>query len=115
MEVPHEEVHYFLFSRPHGPALSRHFNVDETIDESLTVRDGDLLHAKCGYHPVVCSPGASFYPLTMMVGPYRRSAASIHPNGETLREWGDERSPQARNASIQRRRSQQFCEEVGQR
>lgn len=83
-EVPYEEAYYFLFSRPHGFALSRHFNRDETIDESFTIRNGDLLHVKSGYHPVVCSPGASFYHLTMMVGPHRRSAASIHPNYQNL-------------------------------
>jgi len=79
MEVPYEEAYFFLFSHPQGFALSRHFNLDESIDECYSMRSGDLLHVKSGYHPIVCSPGTLFYHLTMMAGPYRRSAASLHP------------------------------------
>jgi 5-deoxy-glucuronate isomerase len=79
LEVPYEEAYFFLFSHPQGFALSRHFNLDESIDECFTIRSGDLLHVKSGYHPIVCSPGTSFYHLTMMAGPYRLSAASLHP------------------------------------
>ena len=80
LEVPYEEAYFFRFSRPQGFALSRHFDIDESVDQSITIRSGDLLHVKQGYHPVVCAPGASFYHLTMMAGPHRRSAASIHPD-----------------------------------
>jgi 5-deoxy-glucuronate isomerase len=93
LEVPYEEAYFFLFSNPHGFALSRHFNLDESIDECYTLRNGDLLHVKKGYHPIVCAPGTSFYHLTMMAGSFRRSAASLHPDHRQILGNGDVDNP----------------------
>jgi len=103
LEVPYEEAYYFLFSQPHGFALSRHFNFDQSIDESFVLLSHDLLHVKKGFHPVVCAPGAAFYHLTMMVGPYRLSSASIHPDFRSLIGDKDENNPFRNQENASRR------------
>jgi 5-deoxy-glucuronate isomerase len=78
-EVPYEEAYFFQFTRPEGFGIVRHFDEGQKQDDALVIRTNDLLHIRGGYHPVVCAPGSDLYHLTIMAGPFRISAADVHP------------------------------------
>jgi 5-deoxy-D-glucuronate isomerase len=46
-----------------------------------------------GYHPAVCGPGASFYQLTFIAGPYRTSKSKFHKDYEFLLEENHMENP----------------------
>jgi 5-deoxy-glucuronate isomerase len=75
--VWNEEIYYFRIGRagsqeyaPEGYGLHRTYTRDGTIDETVTVRDGDVFLVPRGYHgPCVAAPGYPMYYLNVMAGP----------------------------------------------
>ena len=68
-----------------GFALQRVYTADRSLDESIAVRDGDLVLVPRGYHTVSAAPGYELYNLNVMAGPVRRWCVSFDPDHERLR------------------------------
>ncbi len=74
-----EEVYYYRIDRPEGFAIQRIYTDDRRIDEAVTVKDGDLVLVREGYHPVVAAPGCNVYYLNVLAGTGRSMAATDDP------------------------------------
>jgi 5-deoxy-glucuronate isomerase len=73
-EVPLEEIYYFRIKGEAGFGLHRTYTLDRSIDETVTVRDGDVFLVPRGYHgPCVAAPGHPMYYLNVMAGPAERA------------------------------------------
>jgi 5-deoxy-glucuronate isomerase len=90
-EVDLEEFYYFRIDRPEGYAVQKVYTQDRRIDETLTVRDGDLVLVPEGYHPVVAAHGYNVYYLNLLAGSARSMAASDDPAYTWVRgEWREQ-------------------------
>lgn len=73
--LPHEsyleETYYYKINPGHGFAVQRVYTDDRSLDETLTVHDGDAVLVPKGYHPVSAPPGYDVYYLNIMAGPVR--------------------------------------------
>lgn len=101
-EVDLEEIYYYKIDRPEGYAIQRVYTADGSIDETLTVRDGELVLIPEGYHPVVAAHGYNVYYLNALAGSARSMAASDDPNYAWVRQsWKetDPRVPMVRGAN----------------
>jgi 5-deoxy-glucuronate isomerase len=78
-EVDLEEIYYYRIDRAEGYAIQKVYTHDKRIDETLTVRDGDLVIVPEGYHPVVAAHGYNAYYLNALAGSARSMAASDDP------------------------------------
>lgn len=67
-----EETYYHRLSPPQGFAFQRVYTDDRSLDEALTVEDGDVVMVPRGYHPVGAAHGYDLYYLNVMAGPQRR-------------------------------------------
>lgn len=73
-EVRLEEIYYFRIRGDAGFGLHRTYTPDRSIDETVTVRDGDVFLIPRGYHgPCVAAPGHPMYYLNVMAGPDERA------------------------------------------
>jgi 5-deoxy-glucuronate isomerase len=89
-EVDLEEIYYYRIRRPEGYAVQKVYTADRRIDETLTVRDGELVLVPEGYHPVVAAHGYDVYYLNALAGSARSMAASDDPDYAWVRnEWRD--------------------------
>jgi 5-deoxy-glucuronate isomerase len=89
-EVDLEEIYYYKIDRPEGYAIQRVYTADGRIDETLTVRDGELVLIPEGYHPVVAAHGYNVYYLNVLAGSARSMAASDDPDYAWVRQsWKD--------------------------
>jgi 5-deoxy-glucuronate isomerase len=79
-EVDLEEIYYYRIERPEGFAVQRVYTADGRIDETLTVRDGELVLIPEGYHPVAAAHGYNVYYLNALAGSARSLAASDDPD-----------------------------------
>lgn len=88
-EVPLEEVYYFRIAGQNGFGLHRTYTTDGEIDETVTVRDGDVFLIPRGYHgPCVAAPGHPMYYLNVMAGPAERAwRVCLDPAHEWLAGW----------------------------
>ena len=87
-EVDLEEIYYYRIRRPEGYAIQKVYTSDRRIDETLTVRDGELVLVPEGYHPVVAAHGYDVYYLNALAGSARSMAASDDPDYAWVRgEW----------------------------
>ncbi len=69
-EVELEEIYYFRIHGEHGIGLFNCYTSDGSINETVTVRDGDLYLVPRGYHgPAAATPGHHMYYLNVMAGP----------------------------------------------
>jgi 5-deoxy-glucuronate isomerase len=90
-EVDLEEMYYYRVNRPEGYAIQKVYTRDRRIDETLTVRDGDLVLVPEGYHPVVAAHGYDVYYLNALAGSARSMAASDDPDYLWVRgTWRDQ-------------------------
>ncbi len=93
-ETPLEEIYYFEIAKPDGFGLHRTYTLDGEIDETVTVRNGDVFLVPRGYHgPCVAAPGYDMYYLNVMAGPQpgRQWLICTDPAYEWLWEaWNDE-------------------------
>jgi len=89
-EVDLEEIYYYRVDRPEGYAIQKVYTRDHKLDETLTVRDGELVLIPEGYHPVVAAHGYNIYYLNALAGSARSMAASDDPDYEWVRKgWRD--------------------------
>ncbi|MCP9494808.1 MAG: 5-deoxy-glucuronate isomerase [Pyrinomonadaceae bacterium MAG19_C2-C3] len=79
-EVDLEEIYYYKIDRPEGYAIQRVYTSDGRINETLTVRDGELVLIPEGYHPVVAAHGYNVYYLNALAGSAHSMAASDDPD-----------------------------------
>ena len=79
-EVDLEEIYYYRIDRPEGYAIQRVYSYDGNRDETITVRDRELVLIPDGYHPVVAAHGYNIYYLNALSGSARSLAASLDPN-----------------------------------
>lgn len=69
-ETPLEEIYYFEIDGAAGFGFHRTYTLDGGIDETATVRSGDVFLVPEGYHgPCVAAPGYHMYYLNVMAGP----------------------------------------------
>ena len=87
-EVDLDEIYYYKISRPEGYAIQRVYTRDGQRDETITVRDNDVVLIPNGYHPVVAAHGYDCYYLNVLAGSARSMAASDDPDYAWVRrEW----------------------------
>ncbi len=92
-EVDLEELYYYKIDRPEGYAIQKVYTPDGRIDETLTVRDGELVLIPEGYHPVVAAHGYNVYYLNALAGSARSMAASDDPAYAWVRQSWAEQDP----------------------
>ncbi len=92
-EVDLEEIYYYKIDRPEGYAIQKVYTSDGRIDETLTVRDGELVLIPEGYHPVVAAHGYNVYYLNALAGSARSMAASDDPAYAWVRPTWTEQDP----------------------
>lgn len=71
-ETALEETYYHRLDPPQGFAFQRVYTDDRSIDESITVEDGDVVMVPKGYHPAGAPHGYDLYYLNVMAGPKRQ-------------------------------------------
>jgi 5-deoxy-glucuronate isomerase len=65
-----EEIYYFRIAGPEGFGFHRTYTKDGALDETVTVRDGDVFLIPRGYHgPCVATPNHPMYYLNVLAGP----------------------------------------------
>ncbi|MNS61683.1 5-deoxy-glucuronate isomerase [compost metagenome] len=70
-ETALEETYYHRLNPPQGFAIQRVYTDDRSLDETVSVEDGDVVMVPCGYHPVGAPHGYDLYYLNVMAGPKR--------------------------------------------
>lgn len=78
-EVVLEEVYYYRAPVPEAFAFQRLYSPPNDLDETWTVRDGDVVVVPYGYHPFAAAPGHDFYYLNALAGDHHSMAASDDP------------------------------------
>lgn len=66
-----EETYYHEIYPPQGFIFQRVYTDDRSIDETISVENGDVVIVPAGYHPVGVPDGYSSYYLNVMAGPER--------------------------------------------
>jgi 5-deoxy-glucuronate isomerase len=84
-ETQLEETYYHRLREAGGFALQRVYTADGSLDETVPVRDGDLVLVPRGFHTVSAAPGYELYYLNVMAGPVRRWCVTFDPDHEWLR------------------------------
>jgi 5-deoxy-glucuronate isomerase len=79
-----EETYYHRVRPERGFAVQRVYTDDRSLDETLAVRDGDVVLVPKGYHPVSAPPGYDLYYLNVMAGPIREWKFKNDPDHEWL-------------------------------
>jgi 5-deoxy-glucuronate isomerase len=65
-----EEIYYFRIAGADGFGLHRTYTLDGELDETVTVRDGDVFLVPRGYHgPCIAAPEFAMYYLNVLAGP----------------------------------------------
>jgi 5-deoxy-glucuronate isomerase len=77
-----EETYYHRISPEQGFALQRVYTGDGELDETVVVRDRDVVLVPRGYHTVSAPPGYAVYYLNVMAGPVRAWAIANDPDHE---------------------------------
>jgi 5-deoxy-glucuronate isomerase len=85
-EVVLEEVYYYRAPAPEAFGVQRLYSPQHGIDETWTVRDGDLVLVPYGYHAFSAAPGYDFYYLNALAGERHSMAASDDPSLAWIRE-----------------------------
>ena len=99
--VTNEEIYYFRIGRgeglhgdPGGEGLFHVYSVDGAVDETVTLRDGDVYLVPHGYHgPSVAPPEYPMYFLNVLAGPgeERTMAFCDDPTHAWIRSsWADQ-------------------------
>jgi 5-deoxy-glucuronate isomerase len=82
-----EEVYFYRFQRPTGFAVQRVYSPDGSLDETITVRDGDVVLVPRGYHVVGAAAGYDCYYLNVMAGHHRDWHFTVDPDHAWLMDW----------------------------
>ena len=88
-EVKLEEIYYYRFEHPDAYGIQRlyDFHPGRRADRAETVRHGDVMLIRSGYHPFVTAYGYNAYYLNVLAGTRRSMAASDDPRYAALRSW----------------------------
>lgn len=92
-EVDLDEIYYYKIDKPNGFAIQRVYTADRRLDETITVRDGQLVLVPEGYHPVSAGHGYNVYYLNVLSGSARSMAASDDPDHAWVREHWTDKDP----------------------
>ena len=92
-EVDLEEIYYYRIDRPEGYAIQKVYTPDGRLDETMTVRDRQMVLVPEGYHPVVAAHGYNVYYLNALAGSARSMAASDDPDYLWVRDTWKEKDP----------------------
>ena len=84
-ETALEETYYHRLRDGRGFAVQRVYTDDRSLDETVAVRDGDLVLVPRGYHTVSAAPGYDLYYLNVMAGPRRDWKVTFDSAHEWLR------------------------------
>jgi 5-deoxy-glucuronate isomerase len=79
-----EETYYHRLNPSQGFAFQRVYTDDGDLDETLCVKDGDVVLVPRGYHPVGAPHGYDLYYLNVMAGPERKWIFRNDPAHEWL-------------------------------
>lgn len=79
-----EETYYFRVQPEQGFAIQRIYSDDRSVDETLAVKNGEVVLVPDGYHPVGAPPGYEVYYLNVMAGPTRTWKFHNDPDHEWL-------------------------------
>ena len=79
-EVVLEEVYYYRAPAPEAFGVQRLYSPQHGVDETWTVRDGDLVLVPYGYHAFSAAPGYDFYYFNALAGERHSMAASDDPS-----------------------------------
>ena len=79
-----EEVYYHRLNPPQGFGFQRVYTDDGSLDETMTVKDGDVTLVPRGYHPCAALHGYDLYYLNVMAGPKRTWKFHNQPEHEWL-------------------------------
>ncbi|MBZ5593893.1 MAG: 5-deoxy-glucuronate isomerase [Acidobacteriia bacterium] len=92
-EVDLDEIYFYKISQPEGFAIQRVYTKDGRLNETLTVRDNELVLIPEGYHPVVAAHGYDCYYLNVLAGSARSMAASDDPDYAWVRGTWNAKDP----------------------
>ena len=92
-EVDLDEIYFYKISQPEGFAIQRVYTKDGRLNETLTVRDNELVLIPEGYHPVVAAHGYDCYYLNVLAGSARSMAASDDPDYAWVRGTWSAKDP----------------------
>lgn len=67
-----EEIYYHEQNPDNGFVFQRVYTEDRSIDQTMTVENGDAVIVPKGYHPVAVPDGYESYYLNVMAGPVRK-------------------------------------------
>ena len=79
-----EETYYHRLARGGGFAFQRVYTDDGSLDETMAVRDRDVVLVPRGYHPVGAPHGFDLYYLNVMAGPVKQWRFTISPEHDFL-------------------------------
>ncbi len=79
-----EETYYHRIDPPQGFAFQRVYTDDRSLDETMTVKDNDVVIVPKGYHPVGAPHGYDLYYLNVMAGPQRKWIFHNDPDHEWI-------------------------------
>ena len=86
VEVDLEEIYYYRFQAPDAYGVQRLYGPNDRAEQTLTVRHGDLVLVRDGYHPFVSAHGYDAYYLNVLAGTRRSMAASDDPRYAKFRQ-----------------------------
>ena len=78
-EVDLDEIYYYRMRNREAFAHQHLYKSDGSRDLMVTVRDGDVVLIRDGYHPVVAGPGYDVYYLNFLAGS-ARALSSTSPS-----------------------------------
>jgi 5-deoxy-glucuronate isomerase len=79
-----EETYYHRLNPAQGFGFQRVFTEDGTLDESMAVRDHDVVLVPRGHHPCAAPYGYEMYYLNVMAGPLRKWRFQNHPDHDWI-------------------------------
>jgi 5-deoxy-glucuronate isomerase len=95
-EVVLEETYYYRTADPAGWAFQRLYSPTHGVDDSVVVRDGDLMLVPWGYHTTAAAHGYDLYYLNALAGDRRSMAAADDPAYAWVRGAWDDLEPDPR-------------------
>ena len=79
-----EETYYHHLNPSQGFAFQRVYTDDRSLDETISVQDGDTVMVPAGYHPVGAPHGYDLYYLNVMAGPVRQWRFTNDPDHDWI-------------------------------
>ncbi len=79
-----EETYYHRLNPAQGFGIQRVYTEDGTLDETMAVKDGDVVLVPRGHHPCGAPHGFEMYYLNVMAGPLRKWRFQADPAVEWL-------------------------------